>query len=170
MTVLLWWDKRDICIGTRADVTVLLWWGKRDICIRTRADVTVLLWCGKRDICIRTRANVTVLLWWGKRDICMLMNIHDAPAESNFCNGAGRATKLQIVMDYNRHMGYVNKRNKMANSYSIGQRTNKWMKKLCFQLLDLAILNSYILHSSCGGKKISHKVLTYPREEYVGTR
>jgi hypothetical protein len=58
-------------------------------------------------------------------------------------------------MYYNHHMGYVNKRNKMANSYSIHRRTIKWMKKLFFQLLDLAILNSYILHSSCGGKKIS---------------
>ena len=31
------------------------------------------------------------------------------------------------------------------------------MKKLFLHLLDLAILNSYILHSSCGGKKISHR-------------
>ena len=37
-----------------------------------------------------------------------------------------------------------------AVAHSSGQ------KKLFFHLLDLAILNSYILHSSCGGKKISH--------------
>jgi hypothetical protein len=80
-----------------------------------------------------------------------------------------KPTKPQIVMDYNRHMGHVNKRNKMANSYSICQRTIKWMKKLFFHLLDLAILNSCIIHASCGGKKISHKVSIYPREEYVGT-
>jgi hypothetical protein len=30
-------------------------------------------------------------------------------------------------------------------------------KKLFFHLLVLTILNSYILHSSCGGKKISHR-------------
>jgi len=99
----------------------------------------------------------------------MLTNIHDAPAEGNFCNGGGTVIKLQSVMDYNCHMGYLNTRNKMANSYYIRQRTIKRMEKLCFQLLDMAILNSYILHSSCGGKKISHKVLTYPCEEYVGT-
>jgi len=45
----------------------------------------------------------------------------------------------------------------MANSYSISRRTIKQTKKLFFHLLDLAILNSYILHSSCGGKKISHR-------------
>ena len=30
-------------------------------------------------------------------------------------------------------------------------------KKLFFHLLDLAVVNSYILLSSCGGKKISHR-------------
>jgi len=44
----------------------------------------------------------------------------------------------------------------MANSYSINRRTWKWTKKLFFHLFDLAILNSYILFSSMGGKKISH--------------
>ena len=79
----------------------------------------------------------------------MLMNMHGALQKVI-------SAKPQIVVDYNRHMGYVNKRNKMANSYSIHRCTIKWMKELFFHLLDLAILNSYILRSSCGGKKISH--------------
>ena len=54
-------------------------------------------------------------------------------------------------------MGYMDKGDRMANSYSINCRTLKWMKKLFFHLLALAILNSYILHSSCGGNKISHR-------------
>jgi len=87
----------------------------------------------------------------------MLTNIHSASAEGNFCSEGGKAIKLQTVMDYNHHMGFVDKGDRMANSYSISRRTFKWMKKLFFHLLDLAILNSYILHSSCGGKKISHR-------------
>ena len=79
----------------------------------------------------------------------MLTNIHSAPAEDNFCNEGGKAIKPQIMMDYNNHMGYVDKGDKMANSYSISRRTFKWTKKLFFHLLDLTILNSYILHSSC---------------------
>ena len=63
----------------------------------------------------------------------------------------GKAIKPQIVM------GYVDKGDRMANSYSTSRRTFKWTKKLFFHLLDLTILNSYILHSSCGGKKISHR-------------
>jgi len=61
-----------------------------------------------------------------------------------------KAIKPQIMLHYNRHMGYVDKGDRMANSYSIVCRTLQWMKKLFFHLLVLAVLNSYILHSSCG--------------------
>jgi hypothetical protein len=61
------------------------------------------------DIRVRTRADLTATLWRDKRDICVLTNIHDVPAEGNFCNEAGKTIKPQTVMDYNRHMGYVDK-------------------------------------------------------------
>jgi hypothetical protein len=40
----------------------------------------------------------------------------------------------------------------MANSYSMCRRTFKWTTKLFFHLLDLTVLNSWILPSSCGAK------------------
>jgi hypothetical protein len=54
-------------------------------------------------------------------------------------------------------MGYVDKGERMANSYTINGRTWKWTKKLFFHLFDLTILNAHILFSSLGGKKISHR-------------
>ena len=86
-----------------------------------------------------------------------MTNIYNAPAERNFCDNNGKAIKPQIVVDYNRHIGYVDKGDRMANSYSINRRTWKWTKILLFHFFDLAILNSYILFSSLGGKKISHR-------------
>ena len=108
------------------------------------------------DLQVRTRGDLTAILWRDKRDVRILTNIHDPPAEGNFCNNNRKAIKPQIVADYNRHMGYIDKGDRMANSYSINRRTWKWTKKLFFHLFDLAILNSYILFSSLGGKKISH--------------
>ena len=58
------------------------------------------------------------------------------------------------MADYNGHMGYVDKGDRMTEIYSINHRTWKWTQKLFFQLSDLAILNSYILFSSLRGKKI----------------
>jgi len=100
---------------------------------------------------------LTAILWRDKHDLRVLTNIHDPPAEGNFCNNNGKAIKLQIVADYNRHVGYVDKGDRMAESYSINCRTWKWTKKLFFHLFDLANLNSYILFSTLGGKKIPHR-------------
>jgi len=61
------------------------------------------------DLQVRTRGDLTTILWRDKRDVRILTNIHDAPAEGNFCNNNGKAIKPQIVADYNRHMVYVDK-------------------------------------------------------------
>jgi hypothetical protein len=49
----------------------------------------------------------------------MLTNMHNPSAEGNFSDEHGNAIKPAIVEDYNKHMGYVDKLNKMARSYSI---------------------------------------------------
>ena len=98
--------------------------------------------------------------------MCLLINIHNPPTEGNYHDEHGNAIKLAIVADYNRHMGHVDNSDRLANSYTASRRTWKWTKKLFFHLLDLAIVNNYILLSSCGGKKISHRnfYLTLIRE------
>jgi len=100
---------------------------------------------------------LTAVVWKDKRDVCLLTNFHDPPREGNYRDEHGNAIKPTIVADYNRHMGHVDNSDRLANSYTASRRTWKWTKKLFFHLLDLAIVNSYILLSSCGGKKISHR-------------
>jgi len=109
------------------------------------------------DIQLRTRGELTAVVWRDKRDMGMLTNIHDPPSKGNFWDEHGNAIKPAIVADYNRHMGYVDKADRMANNYTASHRTWKWTKKLFFHLLDMTILNSYILLSTCGGKKISQR-------------
>jgi len=89
--------------------------------------------------------------------MCLLTNIHDPPREGIYRDEHGNAIKLEIVADYNRHMRHVDNLDRLANSYTASRRTWKWTKKLFFHLLHLAIVNSYILLSLFGGKKISHR-------------
>jgi hypothetical protein len=70
------------------------------------------------DLKVRTRSDFTTILWRDKRDVRILTNIHDAPAESNFCDTKGKALKPQIVRDYNHHMCYVDKEERMAITIS----------------------------------------------------
>jgi len=78
--------------------------------------------------------------------------MHPPPEEGNFCDDSKRAMKPQVVARYNRHMGYVDNSDRMPNSYAMCWRNFKWTTKLFFHLLDLTILNSWILLSSCGAK------------------
>ncbi|PNF27168.1 hypothetical protein B7P43_G07847 [Cryptotermes secundus] len=109
----------------------------------------------KGDVCIRARRNLTALVWKDKHDVYILTNMHCPPAEGSFCDEHGNAMK-PAILDYSMHMGYVDKADRMANSYSISRRTWKWTNKLFFHLLDLTVLNSFILLSSCGAK-LSHR-------------
>jgi hypothetical protein len=49
-------------------------------------------------------------------------------------------------------MGYTDTWNKMANKYCIQCLARKWTKKLPFKLLDLTVLNSLLLLTSCGAR------------------
>jgi len=53
------------------------------------------------------QGDITEILWSDKRNIQVLMNIHGAPTEGNFCNDQGNAIKPPIVVDSNHNMGYV---------------------------------------------------------------
>ena len=106
----------------------------------------------KVDVRVRTRGNLTALAWKDRRDVYILTNMDTPPEEGNFCDDSKRAVKPQIVAWYNRHMGYVDISDRMANRYTMCRRNFKWTIKLFFQLLDLTVLNSWILLSSCGAK------------------
>jgi hypothetical protein len=82
----------------------------------------------------------------------ILTNTHKPPAERNFCDESGRAHKPVTVEDYSQNTDCVNKGERTADSYSISQRVWKWTKKLFFHLLDLTVLNSYIILTSCGSQ------------------
>jgi len=80
------------------------------------------------------------------------------PEEGNFYDDSKQAVKPQIVARYNHHMGYVDNSDHLANSYLMCRHNFKWTTKLFFHLLDLTVLNSWILLSSCGAKCIHRDI------------
>jgi hypothetical protein len=49
------------------------------------------------------------------------------------------------------HMGYVDLSDRMVSGHRISKKTWKWMEKHFFHLLDLTILNPYLLYKFYGG-------------------
>jgi hypothetical protein len=105
------------------------------------------------------------MVWKDKRNVNILTNVHSPPAECNLCNEHGEALNLVIVTDHNIHMRCMDKSDRMTNCYCISRQTWEWTKKLFSHLLDLTILNSFIILTSCGSK-LSHQQfrLTLVRE------
>ena len=54
-------------------------------------------------------------------------------------------TKPEIVHEYNKYMGAVDRCDQMVAYSCFRRRTMKWWKKVFFHLFSLSVLNSYIL-------------------------
>jgi hypothetical protein len=70
------------------------------------------------NIKVRTSGDTTAVVWKDKCDVNMLTNIRDPPEEGNFCDESGKTLKPAVTEDNNRHTCYVDKSDKMVNSYS----------------------------------------------------
>ena len=84
------------------------------------------------------------------------MNMHAPPVEGNFTQESGQAIRPCVVEDYNAYMGFVDKSHRIVSSHEIARRMWNWTKKLFFHLTDMAVLNAFLTHKSCGGK-MTHK-------------
>jgi hypothetical protein len=109
----------------------------------------------KGDIVTRVKGNLSVVCSKDKRDVC---------SDEYAISSSGwklprwiwpcRQTPCNWILHI--HMGFVDKSDRMVNSYGIAQRIWKRTKKLFFPFLDMTILNAYLLHKLCGGK-MPHK-------------
>jgi hypothetical protein len=107
--------------------------------------------------------------------VYILTNMNTPLVEGNFTQESGQAVKRHVVENYSAYMEFVDKSDRMFNSYGIAQITWKWTKKLFFHLTDMTILNSFLIHKSYGGKMthknfleiLIYKLIIHSQEENV---
>jgi len=108
------------------------------------------------DIATQVRETLRAFRWKDRRDVYILTNTHAPPVEGNFTQESGQAIKPRAVEDYNVYMRFVDKSDRMVKSYGTARRTWQWTKKLFFHLIDMSILNAFLIHKSRSGK-MTHK-------------
>jgi hypothetical protein len=74
------------------------------------------------DIATRVRGTLRAVGWKDRQDVHILTNMHSPPVEGNFTQESGQSIKPHVVENYNAYMGFVDKSDRMVNSYGSGPR------------------------------------------------
>jgi hypothetical protein len=76
----------------------------------------------REDITTRVRGTLRAVRWKDTRDVYFLTNMQAPPVEGNFTEESGQVIKPRVAEDYNAYMGFVDKSDRMVNSYGIARR------------------------------------------------
>ena len=116
----------------------------------------------KGDMVFRRNGPLLALKWFDKRSVYMLTTIHDGvminTGKVNLNNE--EIWKPEAVHEYVKYMRAVDLGDQMMSYNNILRRSHKWWRKLFIHILNMALLNAYILHSKYGTKKLSHEDFT----------
>ncbi|XP_068205172.1 piggyBac transposable element-derived protein 4-like [Palaemon carinicauda] len=105
-----------------------------------------------------------ILSWKDKRDVIMCSTYHTARTTQHRRVMKGNLEQViekpVMVSAYTSNMGGVDRADHYISSYCFLQKSMKWWRKVYFFLLEVAIVNSFILHrihmKSKGLKVLSH--------------
>ena len=97
--------------------------------------------------------DLLTVQWRDNKTISLMSNHHSAKgysfvARRTKVNGEFRRLLVRqpnIVKDYNKSMGGVDRSDQLINKYNVLRKTNKYWKTLFFHFIDIARVNSYIL-------------------------
>ena len=98
-----------------------------------------------------TSEKLTACIWRDRRDVLMLTTMHKQSVTTVLKRPKGERNKQPLpcptcIADYNQHMGGVDLMDQQLSYYSLTQRRSlKWWKKLFWCLIDIAVINSWII-------------------------
>ena len=112
----------------------------------------------KGDCMFRRNGPLLWLKWREKKDVTMLTTIHEAVmVEMGKCDALGeKIEKPKPVYYYCGTMGGVYLSDQLLHYFSFLRKSTKWSRKLLIHMLNLVILNAYILNKHYGCEKLTH--------------
>ena len=102
---------------------------------------------------------ILAMKWFDKREVYMISSCHAATEEwtGKMNRKDGTPTyKPSCIVDYTQKMGGVDLSDQLMTYYSFLRKTSKWWRKLWIHILNMLVLNAYILNKKFGEKKLSH--------------
>ncbi|KAJ8970745.1 hypothetical protein NQ314_001045 [Rhamnusium bicolor] len=106
--------------------------------------------------------GVLALQWMDKKLILFLSNFHN-PEEKGTVKRKqkdGTSEEInceQLVRDYNRYMGFVDKSDMLKFCYELDRKSKKWWHRIFFHFVDFTLVNSFIFKNLTTGTGMSLK-------------
>ena len=93
----------------------------------------------------------------GKKDVLMLSMIHEAilVETGKVDRNGNKIEKPEAAYYYCSRMGGIDLSDQLLNYFSFLRKSTKWSRKLLIHLINLVILNAYILNKHYGSQKMS---------------
>ena len=98
-----------------------------------------------------------IVQWKDNKIITVVSTIHSGNA-SDTCtrrvkNREGKWERVTVrrpmaIREYNKHMGGVDLSDQLTSKYGVLQKVNRWWKTLFLHMIDIAVVNSYIMFNA----------------------
>ena len=114
----------------------------------------------------KTKGQLAAIKWQDKRPVTMLSTGFDPTETMQIQRTNKDGTKSMFscpiaVARYNAIMGGVDRFDQLRGCYAIGRRSVKWWHRILFYLIDMAVVNSFILWTVNRDSDMSFDQLTY---------
>ncbi len=124
----------------------------------------------KGEVVAAFKNKIMVLKWKDKKDVTMLSTIHDNTIVDVVSRRGAANKKPKVIQDYNTHMGGVDLSDNLLSNYSTARnRMKKYYKKMFRHLLDISVLNAFIIYKKGGGQKTRLNFIIMLGENLIST-
>lgn len=99
----------------------------------------------------QTKGCISAVKWMDNKEVTVLSTGHDPKEVCSVFRRAKDGTRNSVmcplpVAHYNKIMGGVDRFDQLRERYAIGRRSAKWWHRILYWLIDLAIVNAFIMY------------------------
>ncbi|XP_047122154.1 piggyBac transposable element-derived protein 4-like [Schistocerca piceifrons] len=96
------------------------------------------------------RSCVAAVRWQDSKPVCILSNYHNPKHITTVLRRNQDRSRSKVfcplaAAEYNKIMGGVDRFDQLGEWYAVGHRSRKWCHRLFFSLVDLVVVNSYVM-------------------------